>query len=92
MADFDFDGDFTPHYAVIDKSIYDSAEGAYKDDVVTLAFHKGAQDGISNTFSIIPNALGKDTILFNGELDVDAITDCNNMACKEPTLHISFDD
>ena len=41
MGDFDFDGDFTPHYAVIDKSIYDSAEGAYKDDVVTLAFHKG---------------------------------------------------
>ena len=41
IADFDFDGDFTPHYAVIDKNIYDSAEGAYKDDIVTLAFHKG---------------------------------------------------
>ena len=28
IADFDFGGDFTPHYAVIDKSIYDNAEGA----------------------------------------------------------------
>ncbi len=32
---------------------------------------KHAQDGISNTFSIIPNALGKDDDIFMGDLDVD---------------------
>ncbi len=32
-----------------------------------------AQDGISNTFSIIPDALGKDPKIFSGELDLDAL-------------------
>ena len=32
-----------------------------------------AQDGISNTFSIIPDALGKDTKIFAGDLDLDAL-------------------
>ncbi len=32
-----------------------------------------AQDGISNTFSIIPDALGKDTKVFSGDLDLDAL-------------------
>lgn len=32
-----------------------------------------AQDGISNTFSIIPDALGKDTRVFAGDLDLDAL-------------------
>ncbi len=32
-----------------------------------------AQDGISNTFSIIPDALGKNTKLFAGALDLDAL-------------------
>lgn len=32
-----------------------------------------AQDGISNTFSIIPNALGKDDQIFMGDLDLDAL-------------------
>ncbi len=32
-----------------------------------------AQDGISNTFSIIPDALGKDTKVFMGDLDIDSI-------------------
>ena len=32
-----------------------------------------AQDGISNTFSIIPDALGKDDKVFMGDLDIDAL-------------------
>jgi formate C-acetyltransferase len=37
---------------------------------------KYAADGISNTFSIIPNALGKDDmmVISGSELDVDAIS------------------
>lgn len=32
-----------------------------------------AQDGISNTFSIVPGALGKEDRVFSGELDLDAL-------------------
>ncbi|MDE5768196.1 MAG: formate C-acetyltransferase [Oscillospiraceae bacterium] len=33
-----------------------------------------AQDGISNTFSIIPDALGKNTKIFAGDLDIEQLT------------------
>ena len=42
--------------------------------VAKLPF-KDAQDGISNTFSIIPDALGKSTQVFTGDLDVDLSLD-----------------
>lgn len=47
--------------------------------------YKDAQDGISNTFSIIPDALGKGDQIFLGEIDFDNKIDC---ACDMPTFEI----
>ena len=32
-----------------------------------------AQDGISNTFTVIPDALGKDSGVFAGDIDIESI-------------------
>ena len=56
---------------------------------------KDAQDGISNTFSIIPDALGKDNQVFMGDLDIEIAgfngECCNGGACDGATLFEGLD-
>ncbi len=57
--------------------------------VAKISF-KDAQDGISNTFSIVPGALGKEGQLFVGDIEVEL--ECSkDKACSIPNLMVGAD-
>ena len=51
-----------------------------------------AQDGISNTFSIIPGALGKEDRIFTGDLDLDSLACGSSSPCHIPNIEESLDE